>query len=57
MGQEQEKPGLGAPAESAGGRLVTLEAGVSGRFTRRVHLSGRQGRVYGHRQLSEARPA
>ena len=57
MGQEQEKPRLGAPAERAGGRLVALEAGMSGRFARRVHLSRRKGRVYGHRQLPKARSA
>jgi integrase len=28
-GKKQEKPGLGAPAERARGRLVALEAGVS----------------------------
>ena len=40
--------------ERAGRRFVALEAGVSRLFTRCIHFSGREGRVYGHRQLPKA---
>jgi len=52
-----KKFGTCAPAEGTSGRPVALEAGMSRRLARCIHLSGCQRRLYGHRQLPPARAA